>query len=104
VFEPTSWVFLGVLAAGFGGLLYWLVKAGHLALRIIAGVLAFGLSALCGAALVNDNYAYYTTWGSLFADLTGSGVVAYQPGFGPNCRPGRGVASRSPSPCRRRRP
>ena len=74
--EPTGWLFLGLLVAGFAGLLYWLVKARHLALRLLSGVLAFAISAFFGAALVNQNYQYYTTWGSLFADMGGSGTVA----------------------------
>lgn len=77
MFEPTGWVFLGVLVAGFGGLLFWLVKTKRLALRVTAGVLAFALSTLFGAALVNDNYQYYTTWGALAADLSSHGTVSY---------------------------
>jgi S-formylglutathione hydrolase FrmB len=87
VFGPTSWLFLAVLAAGFAALLWWLVRVGHLAVRLGAGVLAFAVSALFGAALVNDNYAYYTTWGSLFADLSGSGITQYQLGFAPATGP-----------------
>ncbi len=83
MFGPTSWLFLAVLAAGFAALLWWLVRVGNLALRLGAGVLAFAVSSLFGAALVNDNYDYYTTWGSLFADLSGSGVTAYQADLGP---------------------
>ena len=78
MFGPTSWWFLGVLAAAFAGLLYLIVRTRRLALRIIAGVTAFGLSTLFGAALVNQNYAYYTSWGSIYSDLDGSGVVSYQ--------------------------
>ncbi len=77
MFEPTGWVFLGALVVGFGGLLFWLVKTRHLALRMTAGVLAFALSTLFGAALVNDNYQYYTTWNALAADLTSHGTVSY---------------------------
>lgn len=77
MFEPTGWVFLGALVAGFAGLLFWLVKARHIALRLTAGVLAFALSTLFGAALVNDSYQYYTTWGALTSDLSGSGTVSY---------------------------
>jgi S-formylglutathione hydrolase FrmB len=83
VFGPTSWLFLAVLAAGFAALLWWMMRVGHLAVRLGAGVLAFAVSSLFGAALVNDNYAYYTTWGSLFADLSGSGITPYQPGLAP---------------------
>jgi S-formylglutathione hydrolase FrmB len=77
VFGPTSWIFLGVLAAGFGCLLWWLARAGQLALKVVAGVLAFAVSAVFGAALVNQHYAYYTTWGSMLAAATGGRVVSY---------------------------
>ncbi|HEY0870563.1 MAG TPA: hypothetical protein VGD55_09195 [Acidothermaceae bacterium] len=82
MFGPTSWVFLGALALGFAGLLWWLARAGHLALKVVAGVLAFALSTLFGAALVNQHYAYYTSWGSMVAAATGSRVVGYEAGFG----------------------
>jgi enterochelin esterase-like enzyme len=65
------------LIAGFAGLLYWLVKVRHIALRLTASVLAFALSTLFGAALVNDNYQYYTTWNALTSDLSGTGTVSY---------------------------
>ena len=74
---PTSWVFLGLLVAGVAGLLVWLVGARHVLLKIVAAVLAFALSALFGAALVNQYYAYYTTWGSMVAYARGSGASAY---------------------------
>jgi S-formylglutathione hydrolase FrmB len=82
VFGPTSWIFLGALAVGFAALLWWLAGAGHLALKVVAGVLAFAVSTLFGAALVNQHYAYYTTWGSMVAAATGSRVVSYEAGFG----------------------
>jgi len=82
VFGPTGWFFLGALIVCFGALLCWLVRARHWALRITAGVLAFALSTLFGAALVNQSYAYYTTWGALFDDLNGSGAVGYQTAMG----------------------
>ena len=82
MFGPTGWFFLGALIVCFGALLCWLVRARHWALRIAAGVLAFALSTLFGAALVNQSYAYYTTWGALFDDLNGSGAVGYQTAMG----------------------
>jgi S-formylglutathione hydrolase FrmB len=82
VFGPTSWIFLGVLAGGFGCLLWWLACAGHLALKVVAGVLAFAVSAVFGAALVNQHYAYYTTWGSMLAAATGGRVVSYDDALG----------------------
>jgi enterochelin esterase-like enzyme len=82
VFGPTSWIFLGALAAGFAGLLWWLARVGHLALKIVAGAMAFAVSALFGAALVNQHYAYYTTWGAMVDAATGSGVDGYQASLG----------------------
>lgn len=82
MFGPTGWVFFGVLALAFAGLLFGLVRAGHVALKVVAGVVAFAVSTLFGAALVNQYYAYYTTWGALFADASGSNVVGYQSSFG----------------------
>lgn len=78
VVGPTSWFFLGVLIAAFAALLYWLVKTHHVALRLVAGVLAFAVSTFFGAALVNQHYAYYTSWSSLADDLSGNGVTGYQ--------------------------
>ena len=77
MFGPTSWFFLGLLVSGVLALMVWLARAGNVVLKIVAGVLAFAVSALFGAALVNQYYAYYTTWGSMFANASGSGVVGY---------------------------
>ena len=82
MFGPTSWAFLCVLIAGFAGLLYWLARSRQIAIKAGAGVLAFALASLFGASLVNQYYSYFTTWGSLFADASGSGVVSYATGFG----------------------
>ena len=82
MFGPTSWAFLCLLVAGFGGLLYWLARSRQLAIKAGVGVLAFGVASLFGAALVNQYYAYFTTWGSLFADASGSGVVGYSQAVG----------------------
>ena len=83
VFGPTSWVFLGALVAGFGGLLYWLVRARLLVFRVIAAVLALAVGTLFGASLVNQSYEYYTSWGSLVDAMVGRGVSPYQPGLAP---------------------
>ena len=81
MFGPTSWFFLGLLVAAFGAALFWMIRTAHLALKLVAGVLAFAVSSVFGAGLVNQYYAYYTTWGSLVANARGAGVVSYQPGF-----------------------
>jgi S-formylglutathione hydrolase FrmB len=82
LFGPTSWAFLCLLIAGFAGLLYSLTRSKRLAIKITAGVLSFGVASFFGAALVNQYYAYFTTWGSLFADASDSGVVGYNPALG----------------------
>ena len=83
MFGPTSWLFLGALVAGFAALLYWLTQASHLWMRITGGVVALAVGTLFGASLVNESYAYYTTWGSLFSAMTGSGVTGYQSDLAP---------------------
>ncbi len=63
-------------------MLYWLARSRHVAVKAGAGLLAFALASLFGASLVNQYYAYFTTWGSLFADASGSGVVSYREAVG----------------------
>ncbi len=82
MFGPTSWAFLCFLIAGFASLLYWLARTKRLVIKAMSGVLAFSLASLFGAALVNQYYAYFTTWGSMFANATGSGVVDYSQAIG----------------------
>jgi enterochelin esterase-like enzyme len=74
--EPQSKLFFLVLLVMFGGLVWWLVKARHPALRILAALLAFIPAMTFGIATVNKYYDYYQTWGSAMADLTGKGVQA----------------------------
>ena len=97
MFGPTSWVFLAALVAGFAALLCWLVQTSHLWMRIAAGVVALAVGTLIGASLVNESYAYYTTWGSLFGAMTGSGVTGYQPDLAPQTpEPGHAAAHDGP--------
>ncbi|MDQ2875568.1 MAG: esterase family protein [Actinomycetota bacterium] len=74
--EPQSTLFFVVLLAMFAGLAWWLMKAKHVAIRIIAAFLAFVPAMMFGVATVNKYYDYYQTWGSAAADLTSSGVSA----------------------------
>src|ERR1700729_605194 len=74
--EPQSTLFFVVLLAMFAGLVWWLMKAKHIAIRIIAAFLAFVPAMVFGVATVNKYYDYYQTWGAAAADLTGSGVSA----------------------------
>jgi S-formylglutathione hydrolase FrmB len=82
LFGPTSWAFLCLLIAGFAGLLYLLARSRQVIVKAAAGVLAFVLASVFGASLVNQYYAYFTTWGSLVADASGSGVVGYNQALG----------------------
>ena len=74
--EPQSTLFFVVLLALFVGLVWWLIKAKHLAVRIICAFLAFIPAMLFGVAAVNKYYDYYETWGSAMSDLTSQGVAA----------------------------
>jgi enterochelin esterase-like enzyme len=74
--EPQSTVFFLVLLAMFAGLVWWLMKARHIAVRLIAAFLAFIPAMAFGVATVNKYYDYYETWGSAVSDLTARGVPA----------------------------
>jgi enterochelin esterase-like enzyme len=74
--EPQSTLFFLVLLALFAGLMWWLIKAKHIAVRLIAAFLAFIPAMAFGIATVNKYYDYYETWGSAVADLTAKGVPA----------------------------
>jgi enterochelin esterase-like enzyme len=74
--EPQSALFFVVLLALFAGLVWWLIKAKHVAVRIAAALLAFVPAMMFGVATVNRYYDYYQTWGSAVADLTTHGVPA----------------------------
>ena len=68
--EPQGTLFFVVLLAMFAGLVWWLIKAKHVAVRIAAALLAFVPAMMFGVAAVNRYYDYYQTWGSAAADLT----------------------------------
>jgi enterochelin esterase-like enzyme len=74
--EPQSTLFFVVLLAMFAGLMWWLIKAQHIAVRIAAALLAFVPAMMFGVAAVNRYYDYYQTWGSAASDLTTHGVPA----------------------------
>jgi enterochelin esterase-like enzyme len=73
---PQSTLFFVVLLAMFAGLVWWLIKAKHVAVRIAAALLAFIPAMMFGVATVNKYYDYYQTWGSAVSDLTSHGVPA----------------------------
>jgi enterochelin esterase-like enzyme len=74
--EPQSTLFFVVLLAMFAGLVWWLMKAKHIAVRIIAAILAFVPAMAFGVATVNRYYDYYQSWGAAASDLSGGGVSA----------------------------
>ena len=74
---PNSWLFLIALVGGFAGLVVWLLRANHAATKVLAAVLAFVVSTIFGAGLVNNFYDYYTSWTALYDDLTNAGAVGY---------------------------
>jgi enterochelin esterase-like enzyme len=70
VFGPQGIVVFALLMLLFAGALFWLVRVRHVALKVIAGVLAFPPAMMCGIALVNDFYGYYESWDDAWRDLT----------------------------------
>jgi enterochelin esterase-like enzyme len=70
--EPQSTVLFVLLVLIFGGLIWWLVIARRLALRIVAACLAFVIAAQFGILVVNRYFSYYQTWGAAIADLSNS--------------------------------
>jgi enterochelin esterase-like enzyme len=76
--EPQSTVLFILLIAAFSVLMWWMVRTGQLALRVLAGFLGFTLAMMFGVMAVNKYYGYYTTWGAAFADLTNEGITVPQ--------------------------
>jgi enterochelin esterase-like enzyme len=76
VLEPQSNVLFAVLLVIFIAFAWWMVTTRHLAVRLVAGLLAFLPAMLFGVMAVNKYYGYYPTWSAAFADLTNQGVTA----------------------------
>jgi enterochelin esterase-like enzyme len=70
VFGPQGLVVFALLLACFAGALWWLVHAGPVVVKVIAGSMAFPPAALFGIALVNSFYGYYQSWDDAWRDLT----------------------------------
>ncbi len=68
--EPQSWVLFALLIAGFGALIWWLVVARRVALKVVAACLSFVVAMFFGVLSVNKYFSYYTTWGAAIADLS----------------------------------
>ena len=93
VLEPQSNVLFFVLLVTFAALAWWMVRTRRLALRLLAGLLAFLPAMIFGVMAVNKYYGYYSTWGSAMADLTNQGVRAPSQLPKANLDPGRGPAT-----------
>src|SRR5580698_3536620 len=74
--EPQSTLFFLVLLVAFGGLVWWMLRARQVVLRVVAAFLAFIPAMMFGVAAVNKYYDYYQTWGAAVADFTAKGVAA----------------------------
>jgi enterochelin esterase-like enzyme len=74
VLEPQSTPFFLVLMLAFAGLVWWMVVAKQVVLRVLAACLAFVPAMMFGVAAVNKYYDYYQTWGSVVADFTNQGA------------------------------
>jgi enterochelin esterase-like enzyme len=70
VFGPQGFVVFAVFLLLFAGALYWLVRVRHVALKVVAGAMAFPPAMMFGVALVNNFYGYYESWDDAWRDLT----------------------------------
>jgi enterochelin esterase-like enzyme len=59
--------------------LIWLVRTQAVALKLVAGVMAFPPAMLFGIALVNHFYGYYETWDDAWRDLTNQAPASVAP-------------------------
>ncbi|HUB43319.1 MAG TPA: alpha/beta hydrolase-fold protein [Streptosporangiaceae bacterium] len=85
--EPESTFLFVLLILIFGGLVWWLVIARRVALRVVAACLAFVVAAQFGILLVNRYFSYYQTWGAAIADFSNA-----SPNSGPAVPVGRLLA------------
>ena len=88
--EPQSNVLFFLLMVMFAALAWWMVRTRRLAVRLLAGCLAFLPAMIFGVMAVNKYYGYYSTWSSAMADLTNQGVKAPSQLPKTNLDPGRG--------------
>jgi enterochelin esterase-like enzyme len=68
--EPQSWVLFALLVVLFGVLIWRLIVARHLLLKIVAACLAFVMAMAFGVLAVNRYFGYYATWGAAIADFS----------------------------------
>ena len=70
---PTSTVVLIAVLLASVALIVAVGSVRRVALKVTAGALALVVTLFSGAIIVNDFFAYYTSWGAAVADLTGGG-------------------------------
>ena len=70
--EPQSWVLFALLVLGFGALIWWLVIARRVTLKVVAACLSFVVAMFFGVLSVNKYFSYYATWGAAIADFSNS--------------------------------
>jgi enterochelin esterase-like enzyme len=70
--EPQSWVLFALLVLAFGALIWWLVVARRVALKVVAALMSFIVAVFFGVLTVNKYFSYYTTWAAAIADLSNS--------------------------------
>jgi enterochelin esterase-like enzyme len=70
--EPQSWLLFALLVLAFGVLMWWLVVARRIALKVVAAFLSFVMAMFFGVLAVNKYFSYYGTWGAAIADLSNS--------------------------------
>ena len=68
--EPQSWVLFALLVLAFGALIWWLVVARRVALKVVAAGLSFVVAMFFGVLSVNKYFSYYSTWGAAIADFS----------------------------------
>lgn len=68
--EPQSWVLFALLLVLFGVLIWRIVVARHLAVKIVAACVAFVMATSFGVLAVNKYFGYYSTWGAAAADFS----------------------------------
>jgi enterochelin esterase-like enzyme len=73
---PQSTMLFVLLVVAFGALLWWMLVAKHIVVRILAASLAFIPAMTFGIAVVNKYYDYYQSWNAAIADITNQGAPA----------------------------
>src|SRR5215469_6697802 len=68
--EPQSWVLFALLVLAFGALIWWLLRARRVTLKIVAACMSFVVAMFFGVLSVNKYFSYYATWSAAIADFS----------------------------------